>query len=157
MITNLDSLYNYGELVKDLDPSLVLIPDIEIVDEYDNYLLLEQEKGLFGFYISNHPATSYKTNTNAISLENLDKYFDKLVTTIVLVENIKEITTKKGDKMAFVSCSDETGSVDYTFFPKIWNNINIKKGNLYKIVGRVDKRYNQIQIIVNWLEELVDN
>lgn len=157
LITNLDSLYNYGELVKDLDPSLVLIPDIEIVDEYDNYLLLEQEKELFGFYISNHPATSYKTNTNAISLENLDKYFDKLVTTIVLVENIKEITTKKGDKMAFVSCSDETGSVDYTFFPKIWNNINIKKGNLYKIVGRVEKRYNQIQIIVNGVEELGDN
>lgn len=157
LITNLDSLYNYGELVKDLDPSLVLIPDIEIVDEYDNYLLLEQEKELFGFYISNHPATSYKTNTNAISLENLDKYFDKLVTTIVLVENIKEITTKKGDKMAFVSCSDETGSVDYTFFPKLWNNINIKKGNLYKIVGRVEKRYNQIQIIVNGVEELGDN
>lgn len=157
LITNLDSLYNYGELVKDLDPSLVLIPDIEIVDDYDNYLLLEQEKELFGFYISNHPATSYKTNTNAISLENLDKYFDKLVTTIVLVENIKEITTKKGDKMAFVSCSDETGSVDYTFFPKIWNNINIKKGNLYKIVGRVEKRYNQIQIIVNEVEELGDN
>lgn len=157
LITNLDSLYNYGELVKDLDPSLVLIPDIEIVDEYDNYLLLEQEKELFGFYISNHPATSYKTNTNAISLENLDKYFDKLVTTIVLVENIKEITTKKGDKMAFVSCSDETGSVDYTFFPKIWNNINVKKGNLYKIVGRVEKRYNQIQIIVNGVEELGDN
>lgn len=157
LITNLDSLYNYGELVKALYPSLVLIPDIEIVDEYDNYLLLEQEKELFGFYISNHPATSYKTNTNAISLENLDKYFDKLVTTIVLVENIKEITTKKGDKMAFVSCSDETGSVDYTFFPKIWNNINIKKGNLYKIVGRVEKRYNQIQIIVNGVEELGDN
>lgn len=157
LITNLDSLYNYGELVKDLDPSLVLIPDIEIVDEYDNYLLLEQEKELFGFYISNHPATSYKTNTNAISLENLDKYFDKLVTTIVLVENIKEITTKKGDKMAFVSCSDETGSVDYTFFPKIWNNISIKKGSLYKIVGRVEKRYNQIQIIVNGVEELGDN
>ena len=112
---------------------------------------------MFGFYISNHPATSYKTNTNAISLESLDKYFDKLVTTIVLVENIKEITTKKGDKMAFVSCSDETGSVDYTFFPKIWNNINIKKGNLYKIVGRVEKRYNQIQIIVNGVEELGDN
>lgn len=157
LITNLDSLYNYGELVKDLDPSLVLIPDIEVVDEYDNYLLLEQEKELFGFYISNHPATAYKTNTNAISLENLDKYFDKLVTTIVLVENIKEITTKKGDKMAFATCSDETGSVDYTFFPKIWNNINIKKGNLYKIVGRVEKRYNQIQVIASGVEELGDD
>lgn len=157
LITNLDSLYNYGELVKDLDPSLVLIPDIEIVDEYDNYLLLEQEKELFGFYISNHPATAYKTNTNAISLENLDKYFDKLVTTIVLVENIKEITTKKGDKMAFATCSDETGSVDYTFFPKIWNNINIKKGGLYKMVGRVEKRYDQIQVIASGVEELGDD
>ena len=155
LIMNLDSLYNYGELVKDLDPSLVLIPDIEIVDEYDNYLLLEQEKDLFGFYISNHPATSYKgTVTNCISLEQLNKYFDKLVTTVVLVESIKEITTKKGDKMAFASCSDETGSVDYTFFPKIWNIIELKKGHLYKIVGRVEKRYDQIQMIVSQIEEI---
>lgn len=152
---NLDSLYNYGELVKDLDPSLVLIPDIEVVDEYDNYLLLEQEKDLFGLYISNHPATSYKgTVTNCISLEQLNKYFDKLVTTVVLVESIKEITTKKGDKMAFASCSDETGSVDYTFFPKIWNIIELKKGHLYKIVGRVEKRYDQIQMIVSQIEEI---
>ena len=49
LIMNLDSLYNYGELVKDLDPSLVLIPDIEIVDEFDDYLLLEQEKDLIWF------------------------------------------------------------------------------------------------------------
>ena len=154
LITNLDSLYNYGELVKDLDPSLVLIPDIEITDEYSNYLLLEQEKKLFGFYISNHPATSYKTTINAISLENLDKYFDKLVPTIVLVENIHEITTKKGDKMAFVTCSDETGSGEYTFFPQVWNNINIKKGSIYKIVGRVEKRYDQTQIIVSDVLEL---
>ena len=155
LIMNIDSLYNYGELVKDLDPSLVLMPDIEIVDEYDNYLLLEQEKALFGLYISNHPATSYKgTVTNCISLEQLNKYFDKLVTTVVLVESIKEITTKKGDKMAFASCSDETGSVDYTFFPKIWNNIELKKGHLYKIVGRVEKRYDQIQIIVSQIEEI---
>lgn len=155
LIMNLDSLYNYGELVKDLDPSLVLIPDIEIVDEYDNYLLLEQEKDLFGLYISNHPATSYKgTVPNCISLEQLNKYFDKLVTTVVLVESIKEITTKKGDKMAFASCSDETGSVDYTFFPKIWNIIELKKGHLYKIVGRVEKRYDQIQMIVSQIEEI---
>lgn len=155
LIMNIDSLYNYGELVKDLDPSLVLIPDIEIVDEYDNYLLLEQEKDLFGLYISNHPATSYKgTVTNCISLEQLNKYFDKLVTTVVLVESIKEITTKKGDKMAFASCSDETGSVDYTFFPKVWNSIELKKGHLYKIVGRVEKRYDQIQIIVSQIEEI---
>lgn len=155
LIMNIDSLYNYGELVKDLDPSLVLIPDIEIVDEYDNYLLLEQEKALFGLYISNHPATSYKgTVINCIALEQLNKYFDKLVTTIVLVESIKEITTKKGDKMAFASCSDETGSVDYTFFPKIWNSIELKKGHLYKIVGRVEKRYDQIQIIVSQIEEI---
>ena len=154
LITNLDSLYNYGELVKDLDPSLVLIPDIEITDEYSNYLLLEQEKKLFGFYISNHPATSYKTTINAISLENLYKYFDKLVPTIVLVENIHEITTKKGDKMAFVTCSDETGSGEYTFFPQVWNNVNIKKGSIYKIVGRVEKRYDQTQIIVSDVLEL---
>ena len=155
LIMNLDSLYNYGELVKDLDPSLVLIPDIEVVDEYDNYLLLEQEKDLFGLYISNHPATSYKgTVTKCISLEQLNKYFDKLVTTVVLVESIKEITTKKGDKMAFASCSDETGSVDYTFFPIVWNSIELKKGHLYKIVGRVEKRYDQIQMIVSQIEEI---
>ena len=57
-------------------------------------------------------------------------------------------------KWLFVKCSDETGNVDYTFFPKIWNNIDLKKGHLYKIVGRVEKRYDQIQMIVSQIEEI---
>ena len=56
--------------------------------------------------------------------------------------------------MAFVTCSDETGSGEYTFFPQVWNNVNIKKGSIYKIVGRVEKRYDQTQIIVSDVLEL---
>ena len=53
------------------------------------------------------------------------------------MKKIKEITTKKGDKMAFITGSDETGSIEYTLFPKTYNNYinNISTGYLLKIKG----------------------
>ena len=66
LITNLDSLVNYGSLTIDLDESLVLKPEIIITNEYQDSVLLEQEIECFGFYISNHPVTIYKNNYNNI-------------------------------------------------------------------------------------------
>ena len=44
LIENLDSLINYAELTKDIDPSLVMKPEIEEQEEYSNVFLLEKEK-----------------------------------------------------------------------------------------------------------------
>ena len=156
LIYNLDSLFNYAELTKDIDPSLVMKPDIEYKEEYPNTYLLEKEKEVFGFYLSEHPTTFYKKEyPHTISLNEIGKYLQKQIDTLILIEKVKEITTKKGDKMAFVTGSDETGSKEFTIFPKTYNHYsNIEKGNLLLVRGKVEKRLNELQIIVDKIKFL---
>ena len=63
--------------------------------------------------------------------------------------------TKKGDRMSFITGSDESGSMDFTLFPKIYKLYeNIEKGDLLKIRGRVEKRLDQYQIVVERIKYL---
>ena len=156
LIYNLDSLFNYAELTKDIDPSLVMKPEIEEQAEYQNVFLLEKEKEVFGFYLSYHPTTMYKKdNPYCITLNNISQYFSKKVDTLILVDKIKVIDTKKGDKMAFITGSDETGTMDYTLFPKTYKEYsNIQKGDLLKVRGNVERRLDQYQIIIEKIKNL---
>lgn len=156
LIYNLDSLFNYAELTKDIDPSLVMKPDIVIQEDYENSYLLEKEKEVFGFYLSNHPTTFYlKDNKYVIPLNEVSHHFSKKVDTLILVDKIKVIQTKKGEKMAFVTGSDETGSLEYTLFPRVFRNFeDIERGDLLKIRGVVERRLNQIQIVVHKIKYL---
>ena len=150
LIHNLDSLFNYAELTKDIDPSLVMKPEIEAKEKFDQSILLEKEKETFGFYLSSHPTTMYKKdNPYCINLNEVNNNFDKTVDVLILVEKIKVINTKKGDKMAFLTGSDETGTKEFILFPKVYsNNQNIEKGNIIKIRGHVERRLDEIQVIV---------
>ena len=156
LIYNLDSLFNYAELTKDIDPSLVMKPEIEIKEEFDSEYLLEKEKECFGFYLSSHPTNKYKKdNPYCIPLNTVDKYFDKQIDTLILVEKIKIIDTKKGDKMAFITGSDETCSKEFILFPKVYKDFsNIEKGTLLKIRGKVERRLDEIQIIAERIKYL---
>ena len=148
---NLDSILNYVELIQDLDPSLVLKPEIEVVDEYTKEELVSKEKELFGVYLSNHPVTSYKVNyPSCINLNEIEKYFSKNVSSVVLIDRTKTIDTKKGEKMMFISGSDEYGNIDITVFPKLYQELSdIKVGDIILINGTIEKRYDKYQLVAN--------
>ncbi len=156
LIYNLDSLFNYAELTKDIDPSLVIQPDIEEQKEYEDSYLLDKEKSVFGFYLSSHPTLMYKKdNPYTISLNEVSSHFSKSIDCLILVDKIKVINTKKGDKMAFITGSDETATMDFTLFPKVYRMYQaIEKGDLLKIRGNVEKRLDQYQVIVQKIKYL---
>ena len=151
LIYHLDSLFNYAELTKDIDPSLVMKPELDYQEEYSSSFLLEKEKDLFGLYLSSHPVTMYKKKyKDCIPLNEVKDHFNQDVTVLVLVDKVKVITTKKGDKMAFVTGSDETGTLEFTFFPSIFQKESpLERGILLRIQGHVEKRYSEIQMIVD--------
>ena len=156
LIENLDELINYQELTKDLDQEFVLKPEINNYPEYTSEEIINLEKDLFGFYLSNHPVGNYKAKfDNIISLGEIAKCFNKKVNCIVLVDRIKVIKTKKGEEMAFVSASDEYNQCSFTMFPRTFNLYkDIKSGDIIKVKGTVEKRYDDYQIIVEELEKL---
>ena len=152
LITNLDNLLSYATLVQDLDESLVMEPELIIEEEYTKKEMLEKELEIFGFYFTNHPSSNYRDNyPNAIYISQMGKYFDKNVTFIVLLSKIKEVTTKKNETMAFLDATDESSNTSFTLFPnqyKIYMG-KIKKGDIVKINGRVERRKDRFQVIVN--------
>lgn len=145
---NLDNALNYAELITNLDTSLVMKPEMEEVEEYDDAELLEREKNVFGFFITNHPASKYQ-GANIMKCENIKLHFDKTVDMIVIVEKVHKIKTKKDDDMAFLTGADETGVCDFVIFPKKIHLLNdIKKGDLIHVRGVVSRRANDYQINV---------
>ena len=155
LINNLDNLIDYAALTKDLDPELVIKPDIEIKEELTKEELLSKEKEVFGFYLSEHPTSSYKAKYNGIiNIENISNYYGKDINIIGYIEKIKTIKTKNNDKMAFVLVSDDTSSCDITVFPKILTKYNIEKDSIVLINGNVQKRYDKYQIVVNLLKKM---
>lgn len=153
---NLDNLINYASLAQDLDESLILKPEIEVKEEYSKEILMEREKELFGFYLSDYPTTNYKSKFKVINLNDIEKHFNKTIDVIILVDRIKEITTKKGEKMAFISGSDESGNLDVTFFPLIYEKYKIKRGAILLVRGRIERRLDQYQLVADKVRILYD-
>ncbi len=155
-IENLDSILNYSELASTLDLDYVLKPELEKKEEYTNNELISMEKELFGFYLSNHPVTFYKAKyPNMIDLNQVREYFNQIISTVVLVEKVKVIQTKKGEEMMFFDASDEYQKLDFTLFPKIYQKYpSIQVGDVLKIEGRVERRYDTFQVVVNKVERL---
>ncbi len=156
LFNNLDSLYNYAELTKDLDPSLVIKPEIELYKDYQESEMLELEKELFGFYLTHHPTTKYyKGNEKCIRLNEISNYFNQQIECLALVERVSVIDTKRGEKMAFIDGSDETAKVDFTVFPRVYQKyLMIQRGDIIKVRGKVEKQLDEYKIVVQILEKL---
>lgn len=159
LYNNLDSIERYADLIKDLEPEFVLKPEIEVVEEYSKEYLVQKEKELFGLYLSNHPVTSYKAqHENIVPLNQVKNFYNRKINTIIMVDKIRTIQTKNGMDMMFLVGSDEYQSLDYTLFPKIYNryrNLNIQTGMILNTYGRVERRYDTFQIVIDRLEILI--
>ena len=151
MIENINSALIYSELVSGLDTILVSEPILERYVEYDKKFLMDKELELYGYFVSNHPSSKY----SCPKINKITKYFDNNITIYSLVENIKIIKTKNGDSMAFILVSDETGNIELTIFPnkiEYANLINI--GDFIEIIGKVEKRLDKYQVIVNKIQKI---
>ena len=146
---SLDSVLNYAEIASDMSLIEIEKPVIEEYPEYDKNELINLELKTMGFYLTEHPISKYREEYNINSM-NINNYFDKNVKLVVMIGKIRETTTKNNDVMAFIKGNDEYGDIDLTIFPSTYKRFNnIKEGNIVEILGRVEKRYDKYQVIVN--------
>lgn len=149
LVENIAVALNFAEI----DDELIKRPVIIELDDYSDEVKRNNELESFGYFITNHPASKYQ---NVMKLEMLEKYLFKNIKCVVLVNRISNIKTKKNENMAFISASDETGTCDFTIFPKNMNLINdLKIGDLVEINGNVSKRFDKVSIIVNNIKKVV--
>jgi DNA polymerase-3 subunit alpha len=110
----------FGSLVEDAvleRPKLELQPPATPQDERE-HLLWERE--LLGLYLSQHPLQLFETylSEQTVAVNTLTADHDgKAVTIGGAISEVREITTKNGQKMAFVKVEDLSGEVEVILFP----------------------------------------
>ena len=149
LLRNLDSLINYAETDYGIDLGIDLKPEIKLYEEFDKKDLLHFEYELFGFYLNDHPVKEFGLSDKINSFEN-----GRFVNTILLINRINKIKTKKNEDMLFLTGSDETGDIEMVIFPKTYEKIgDINVGNIVRINGKVDFK-DSLQLIINDLKVL---
>jgi DNA polymerase-3 subunit alpha len=99
----------------------VQLPD---VGEWPLAVKLSNEREALGFFITGHPVEAFKPIIKRVAtcpIDQLDRQnADAEVKVAGMVTALRQIKTKKGDKMAFVTLEDVHSSVECIFFSEAW-------------------------------------
>jgi len=134
-------------------------PDIE---EFPENQLVVFEKETIGFYISRHPLSRYQeeikqlTSQDSSTLSRL-KNNDE-VKVCGLVSSLKEIVTKKGDRMAFLNLEDMKGFVEVILFPEVFKASLpcLRGGDPIVVRGSLDLSEDHIKIKATEIRSLLE-
>ncbi|WP_295731597.1 DNA polymerase III subunit alpha [uncultured Limosilactobacillus sp.] len=137
-----------------------LQPIMKRRQEYPLTYRLQKEHEYLGIYLSGHPVIQYQAvrqqqHTQLVA----DLRPSKSVKLIVMINQIRQINTKRTHQpMAFVTASDETGSVDVTIFPRQYQRFvnQLQLSAIVMIEGSVENRNDQLQVIANQIVPVVN-
>lgn len=96
--------------------------------EYPEQELLSFEKELLGLYLTSHPmadalrVVDKRANMKIGELDELI-HVDQVFLFGGIVTRCREVTTKKGSKMAFATLEDSTGKAEVVIFPKAYESV----------------------------------
>lgn len=121
---------------------------------------LAWEKELLGIYVSGHPLDGYEqmaskaTTSIAKVLEEPQAGFPLILP--VLITEVKTHLTKKGEKMAFVTFEDRTGSIEAVIFSKLYKDhaATIQPGTCVLVKGAVSIRNGETTLSIENLKVL---
>src|SRR6185312_10942498 len=120
---------------------------------------LQWEKELLGLYISGHPLETFKdklqkSETTITKLPEMHN--DEPCVIAGLITNIREVLTKKGERMTFIGLEDLTGKTDVVVFPKVFEEFKqfILPENCIAIKGKVSKRNGETSFIADKIKNL---
>ncbi len=117
------------------------------------------EKELLGVYVSGHPLDAFKNELKKRpTITNLksDQRGRIPVVTAGMVESVKELLTKKGDRMAFVKLINHDDSIDMTAFPETFRAHHelLTPQTCVAIKGRLDIRNGEPTILIERVKPL---
>jgi DNA polymerase-3 subunit alpha len=135
--------------------SLSTAPKAAPVPDYPPTEKLRLEKELVGFYLSDHPLKQLAPKVKLLSpiaLGSLDELADKAkVSAVVMVPELRQVTTRKGDRMAVLQLEDLTGSCEAVVFPKSYARLadHLMVDARLLVWASVDRRDDRVQLIVD--------
>jgi len=125
------------------------------VPEWPDGQRLAFEKETLGFYLTGHPLTPHAATLGRLATTDSQRIREvpdgQEIIIGGVVNALKEINTKKGDRMAFVTLEDLQGVVEVIIFSELYKNsaLLLKGEDPVFIKGRVDVGEESIKIIAN--------
>lgn len=156
---NVTGQINLLDMAGDVDTRDIDMPNIA---EYPKNIKLKLEKEVLGFYISEHPlsenaealenivnfTTDYRENLDDRQMARLD---GKYVTMAGILNNKKELTTKKRDLMAFASLEDMYGNIEMVVFPSTYSQYRnlIEDDNVLIVKGKLQTDESDVKLLAS--------
>jgi DNA polymerase-3 subunit alpha len=112
----------------DLMPKEMSEPSLPKVPDWPETEKLAMEKEALGFYITGHPLRRYQDQIKRLaSFDTLkcQKAVDKAEVGLCgVVASLKEIMTRKGDRMAFITLEDLVGTIEVVVFSDVYAQVS---------------------------------
>jgi DNA polymerase-3 subunit alpha len=131
-----------------------LAADLPQVAEVRRREVLGWEKELVGAYISDHPLSrvwsSLENTITALTGQIDETMAEQNVTVAGMVNYVRQITTRKGDAMAFAQIEDLQGTIEAVIFPRVWEQTRElwEAERILVVRGRVSLRGREPSILV---------
>jgi DNA polymerase-3 subunit alpha len=121
--------------------------------------ILDWERDLVGVYVSEHPLNRVRERLHQVlsgyagALEEIGNGEQAIVAGIV--KRVHRHTTKKGNRMAFVTLEDVRGSCDVVVFPSVWEKSQHlwTPESIVVVSGKVDaSRRDEPSLLCSWVK-----
>lgn len=127
--------------------------------------MLIWEKELLGVYVSGHPLDDYEkemTKSPRVPIEAIKQAVAEKeeisilrmkgsVVTVGMIETVRELLTKKGDRMAFIQLVNKKDRIEMTAFPETYRALQdvLKTSNCVAIKGKLQLRNDEPNILID--------
>jgi DNA polymerase-3 subunit alpha len=168
LIYNLEALLEYNKGQKSMhsdqgslfgeDTSHITLRECEPMSDDDR---LTMEREILGVYVTGHPLDPFKerfakSKHNIAMIHEGEIKPDQKIIIGGIIDIVKEITTKKGKKMAFITLTDFTGSIEAVVFPKTYesNRELVEADTVIAVQATVSERDGDLSVLINGIKKL---
>jgi DNA polymerase-3 subunit alpha len=122
--------------------------------------MLIWEKELLGLFISGHPLDRFreKIEAHGMTIKRVKTEVRPNTDVVIagIVEEARELLTKKGDRMMFVKVADYTGSIETVVFPRAYEKYKkmLVVDTCIAMKGKVNERNGNIGILADKIKTL---
>lgn len=162
LLASIDPAMEQGSLFREFqDVPQLFQEELELenhyvdIEDFPKMKKLADEKELVGIYLSKHPLAEYRRYLRAngyLSLNHAARLLGKKhIKSAAIIQTIKEIRTKRGEPMAFMTLNDEKQELEAVVFPNVYRQSKrwLEENAMIVVKGTIESRKNQLQYILN--------
>ncbi len=137
-------------------------PSLPNIPEWNQRQKLSMEKQALGFYFTGHPLDGYEKEMESFAITDTSSVANKTdgiqIMLCGLNAELKEITTRKGERMAFLTVEDRQGIVEVVVFTDTYQRCRhlLDSDEPLLVVGTVQQEDKGAKVIAQHLLSLLD-